>query len=87
MGALTQLTDQLSALLVEARALSLPNLFFAEESTARLAGVVLAGLALLVLHPADVDAGAPADVDAWRCRRSSTGSSRGARRSSVTARC
>ena len=48
MGTLNQLGEQLSTLLVEARGLRLQNLIFAQESTARLAGIVLAGLALLV---------------------------------------
>jgi Ca-activated chloride channel homolog len=49
MGTLSQLGDQLTALLLEARGLRLQSLIFTEESTARLAGIVFAGLALLVL--------------------------------------
>jgi hypothetical protein len=49
MGTLSQLGDQLTALLVETRGLRLQSLIFAEESTARLAGIGFAGLALLVL--------------------------------------
>jgi Ca-activated chloride channel homolog len=49
MGALTELRTQLTALLVESRGLSLQELFFAAESTALLAAVVLIGLAVCVL--------------------------------------
>ena len=49
MGTLSQLGEQLTTLLLDARGLRLQNLIFAQESTARLAGIVLAGLALLVL--------------------------------------
>jgi hypothetical protein len=49
MGALTELRAQLTALLVESRGLSLPELFFAAESSARLAAVMLIGLAVCVL--------------------------------------
>lgn len=49
MGALNALRDQLSALLLEARSLRLDNLYFAGEDVARLAGVLLFGLALLLL--------------------------------------
>ena len=49
MGALNELRDQLTALVVESRGLSLQELFFAAESTARLAAVVLIGLAVCVL--------------------------------------
>ena len=49
MGALSELRNQLEALVVESRGLSLDQLFFAAESTARLAVVVLIGLAVCVL--------------------------------------
>ena len=49
MGALNELRDQLTALVAESRGLSLQELFFAAESTARLAAVVLIGLAVCVL--------------------------------------
>jgi Ca-activated chloride channel homolog len=49
MGALNELRAQLTALLIESRGLSLQELFFAAESTARLAAVVLIGLAVCVL--------------------------------------
>jgi len=48
-GALTRLTDQLTELAIEARGLHLGNLFYAQQSTARLGAIVLAGLALMVL--------------------------------------
>jgi Ca-activated chloride channel family protein len=49
MGALSELRAQLIALLVESRGLSLQELFFAAESTARLAAVMLIGLTVCVL--------------------------------------
>jgi Ca-activated chloride channel family protein len=49
MGALSELGGQLTALVVESRGLSLQELFFAAESTARLAAVMLIGLAVCVL--------------------------------------
>ena len=49
MGALSELRNQLEALVVESRGLSLNQLFFAAESTARLAVVLLIGLAVCVL--------------------------------------
>ena len=49
MGALNELWTQLAALLVEARSLSLEQLFFSAESTARLAAVALLGLVGCVL--------------------------------------
>ena len=49
MGALSELRAQLTALVVESRGLSLQELFFAAESTARLAAVMLIGLAVCVL--------------------------------------
>ncbi len=48
MGALTELRDQLAALAVEARGLDLGSLFFGAEQTARLAALVLLGLAVSV---------------------------------------
>lgn len=49
MGALSELRAQLTALLLESRGLSLQELFFAAENTARLAAVMLIGLAVCVL--------------------------------------
>ena len=49
MGALTDLREALGALIVEARSLELGSLFFAAESTAQFATVVLLGAAALVL--------------------------------------
>ncbi len=49
MGALTALGDHLTALAVEARGLRLASLYFASEQTARLAAVVLVGVACCVL--------------------------------------
>lgn len=49
MGALTGLRNQLAALALEARGLRIQELFFAAEGAARLATVVLLGLAICVL--------------------------------------
>jgi Ca-activated chloride channel family protein len=49
VGALTALRDQLEALALEAQGLSVQNLYFAAEDTARLAAVLLLGLAICVL--------------------------------------
>jgi hypothetical protein len=49
VDALSPLFDQLSALAIEAQSLRLRSLYFGSESTARLAAVCLAGLALVVL--------------------------------------
>lgn len=49
MGALNELRDQLAALVVEAQSLSFQHLFFAAEGTARLAAVLLFGVAACVL--------------------------------------
>ena len=46
MGPLNELRAQLTALLIESRGLNLHELFFAAESTARLAVVVLIGIAI-----------------------------------------
>ena len=49
MGALNELRAQLATLIVESRSVSLQELFFSAESTARLAAVLLVGLAGCVL--------------------------------------
>jgi hypothetical protein len=49
VGTLTSLRDQLAALIVEARNLDVGSLFFSAEDSARLAAVLLLGLATLVL--------------------------------------
>jgi len=49
VGAVNALRDQLEALLVEAQGLDLGSLYFSAEGTARLAAVVLIGVALIVL--------------------------------------
>jgi Ca-activated chloride channel family protein len=49
VGALNDLRDQLAALLVEVRSLELQDLYFAAEETARLAAVLLLGVAACVL--------------------------------------
>ncbi len=49
VGALTALQDQLAALIVEARSLDLGNLYFGNEGVARMAAVIMLGLAASVL--------------------------------------
>jgi hypothetical protein len=49
VGTLTELRDQLAALIVEARGLDVGSLFFSAENTARFATVFLLGLSMCVL--------------------------------------
>ena len=49
MGALTDLRDAIAALIIEGRGLDIGSLYFAAEDLARLAAVVLLGLAAVVL--------------------------------------
>jgi hypothetical protein len=49
VGTLSTLRDQLAALVVETRGLELRNLYFAAEETARLAAVILFGVAVCLL--------------------------------------